>query len=74
VFVSNNGIEFSKENILFDFRGHVSITHVHPRFGSTYGNLLVTIKTINLHLTSKLGCRFDDNDVAATFIGNHTLL
>ena len=73
--VSNNGIDFSTNNVPFRFSETPRVNKISPAIGSVYGGSRVLIKSSNLLMSDQYFCKFSgiERSIEATFM-NSTFL
>ena len=68
--MSTNRLDFTNNELTFEFQAAVNVSNVIPSQGSAQGGTIVTVVGSNYPSWSDISCRFDDNSVPATYISS----
>jgi hypothetical protein len=68
--VSNNGVDFTSNGIVFFFESALSVTAIFPQAGAVDGATALSVHGTNFKNTQYLSCVFGDIAVSATWVSS----
>ena len=71
--VSSNGVDFDRDNILFNYVSPEYIENIEPNHGSRFGGTLINVNGANFLFSQDIFCRFGSVTSKAMFVSNRQI-